>query len=203
MPEPTPSTLTDALRAYGNAFLKPIARQLHRWRVHPDTITFVGLGVVFVACVAIARGDFPLGGLILLLGLPLDALDGAVAREMQRKGQFGAVLDSALDRYADGFIFASLSYYFSVQGRPEWLIVSQSALIGTFAVSYLRAKGEGVGLVVKIGLFSRVERTLIMIPMLILPALLEAGVLVLAIGTQATALQRLWYIYKTLKTKGE
>jgi phosphatidylglycerophosphate synthase len=203
MPELTPTTLTDVLRQNGNALLKPIARQLHRWRVHPDTITFVGLGVVFVACLAIAQGRFPLGGFILLMGLPLDALDGAVAREMERKGQFGAVLDSALDRYADGFIFASLSYYFAMQGQSEWLIVSQVALIGTFAVSYLRARGEGVGLMVKIGLFSRVERTLIMIPMLLLPALLEAGLLVLAIGTQATALQRLWYIYKTLKAKGE
>lgn len=199
----SPKTLTDSARALANGIVSPIGALLARWRVHPDTLTILGTIMVLVACVPIASGQFTLGAIILMLGLPFDVLDGAVARAMNRQGKFGALLDSSLDRYADGFIFAALSYYFAVQNRPEWLIMSQAALLGTFLVSYLRARAEGIGVVVKIGLFSRMERTAIILPMLLLPSLLELGVLVLAIGTNVTTMQRFWYVYKTLKDRGE
>jgi phosphatidylglycerophosphate synthase len=171
--------------------------------VHPDAITFLGLLVVAVACTFIAQGQFALGGIILLAGLPLDAVDGAVARAMQRQGRFGAVLDSTLDRYADGFIFIALGYYFAQQDRFEWLLIALLAGVGTQAVSYVRARADGVNLNVTIGLFTRMERVAVILVMLLVPSLLEIGVLILAIGTNFTALQRLFFVYKMLDEQGE
>ncbi|MCU0514117.1 MAG: CDP-alcohol phosphatidyltransferase family protein [Anaerolineae bacterium] len=211
MTVPPPITLTDRLRRLVAAPLNSVAGWLHRRGIHPDMITTAGLVIVLVASLFIARGELQTGALILIAGLPLDALDGAVARIMQRQGHFGAVLDSTLDRYADGFIFAALSYHFAVQGRLEMLVLAQLAAIGSFGVSYVRARADEVDVSVRVnvGLFTRLERLAVIVAMLLMPglllipALLDIGMLILAVGTNITTLQRLWYVYRTLKRRGE
>ena len=148
---------------------------------------------------------------MLILSFPLDAVDGAVARAMNRSSVFGMVLDSTLDRYADGFIFASLSYYFAVQDRFDMMGLSLLALVGSFLVSYVRARADDakVGVVTKVGLFTRVERVVVILVMILGVGLskqllfLEIGVLILAIGTNFTALQRLLFVYTALKNRGD
>lgn len=197
------NTLTDSVRAITNSLMTTIGLRLYRMGIHPDWITIAGLIVVFVGTTAIGAGQLQLGGFILLCGLPLDALDGAVARAMNRKDVFGAVLDSTLDRYADGFIFAGLSYYFAVHDRFELLLLSLAAGMGSFLVSYVRARAEGVGLSVKIGWFSRLERVTVILLMLLIPinGILELGVLILAVGSNISGVQRLWYVYHHLKNR--
>lgn len=198
-------TLTDRIRQITGSITSYLGMTLHRAGVHPDALTVMGLILVMIAAVFIGQGQTQLGGLILVLGLPLDALDGAVARAMQRKDRFGAVLDSTLDRYADGFIFVGLSYYFAVQDRYEMMLLALLALLGSFLVSYVRARAEGIGLSLKEGLFTRFERVLIILIVLLIPIpnLLEIGVVVLAVGTNFTGLQRLWFVYRTLHQKEE
>ena len=181
---------------------------LHRLGIHPDTITIIGLVVVGIAALLIGNGELQLGGVVLLIGLPLDAVDGAVARAMKRTDSFGQMLDSTLDRYADGLIFGALSYHFAVQDAHGLMLLALAALIGSFMVSYTRARAEGIDVVVKIGWFSRLERVAIILPMLLLPdvfglPLLEIGTVVLAVGTNITGVQRLWFVYKTLKDREE
>ncbi len=171
---------------------------LHRLGIHPDTITIAGLVVVVVAAVFIGRGDFQLGGVILILGLPLDALDGAVARAMERTGKFGSVLDSTLDRYADALIFGGLSYYFAVHDQYDYLLLALAALTGAFLVSYVRARAGEAGLSVKVGLLDRFVRVMIILAALLVPPLLPLGLWILAIGTNVTAFQRLWYVYRKM-----
>lgn len=194
-----PVTLTDQARALTRGLTARAGMALHRAGVHPDTITLAGLAVVAAAAVLIGRGELPAAGVVLLAGLPLDALDGAVARAMQRQDRFGGVLDSTLDRYADAFIFGGLSYHFAVQGRFEMMLAALAALIGSFVVSYVRARAGEAGLSVKIGLFDRFVRVIIILVSLFIPALLEVGVLALAVGTNLTGLQRLWYVYRNIK----
>jgi CDP-diacylglycerol--glycerol-3-phosphate 3-phosphatidyltransferase len=193
-----PVTLTDQARALTRGLTARAGMALHRAGVHPDTITLAGLAVVAAAAVLIGRGELPAAGVVLLAGLPLDALDGAVARAMQRQDRFGGVLDSTLDRYADAFIFGGLSYHFAVQGRFEMMLAALAALIGSFVVSYVRARAGEAGLSVKIGLFDRFVRVIIILVSLFIPALLEVGVLALAVGTNLTGLQRLWYVYRNI-----
>lgn len=191
-----PSTLTDYVRALTGGVVTRVGEALYRARIHPDYITVLGLVVVMIASWFIARGQLQLGGLILLLGLPLDALDGAVARAMQRRDKFGGLLDSTLDRYADSLIFAALGYYFASQDQLDYLLLALASLIGSFVVSYVRARAGEAGIAVKEGLFTRLERVAILLPSLLVPPLLAPGMWILAIGTNFTGLQRVWFVYK-------
>ena len=204
-------TLTDRLRKLTDAPLKAVARSVARLGLQPDWITIAGLLLAALASVFIARGAFLAGGFLLLLSLPLDALDGAVARAMQRKTVFGMVLDSTLDRYADAFIFAALGYYFAESGRLDMLLAALAGLTGSFLVSYVRARADDVkvGVSATIGWFSRLERVALLLCAILAAGWLESdtpleiGLLVLAVGANATALQRLWHVYGTLRDRGD
>ena len=195
---PSPVTFTDRMRALTSGLTTRAGMAVYRMGIHPDTITVIGLIVVALASVCIALGQLQLGGVLLVISLPLDALDGAVARAMQRKDRFGAVFDSTLDRYADGLIFGSLAYYFAGRGESLNLVLALASLMGSFVVSYVRARAGEADLSVKIGLFSRFERVITLLLMLLVPPLLTLGLWVLAIGTNITGVQRLWYVYKHL-----
>ncbi|MCE2471524.1 MAG: CDP-alcohol phosphatidyltransferase family protein [Anaerolineae bacterium] len=211
MPEGAPHTLTDRLR---KLTMRPVNRcggALARLGIHPDWVTVAGLALVAVAAISLARGELLAGGLILLVSLPLDALDGAVARAMGRTGAFGMVLDSTLDRYADGLIFGALGYYFAAQGRLDMLALALAALAGSYLVSYVRARADDakVAVATTVGLFTRMERVVVILIMTLGSGLLgstlplEIGILLLALGTNLTALQRLRHVYSTLKNRGE
>ena len=120
---------------------------------------------------------------------------------MKRSDRFGALLDSALDRYADAAIFAGLGYYFADRVQLELLVLAFAALMGSYSVSYVRARAEGLGVDVKVGLFSRLERIAIILIMLFVPQLLPVGLVILAIGTNFTSVQRLIYVYRVLKQR--
>ena len=211
MPDALQQTLTDRLRKLTQNPLDRCASALAGLGVDPDWITIAGLLMVAFAAVFLAQGEFLVGGLILVLSLPLDALDGAVARSIGRSDAFGMVLDSTLDRYADGFIFAAFSYYFAANERLDMLMLALAALVGSFLVSYVRARADDVGVGVRttVGFFTRLERVIVTLVMTIGSGLLEStlpleiGTLILALGTNITALQRLWYVNKTLKDRGD
>ena len=169
---------------------------LHRLGVSADAITIAGLLLTLLAALLIADGQLQQGGLLLLLSLPLDALDGAVARAAARSDSFGGVLDSTLDRYADAALFAALGYYFAGLGQMDSLALALLALVGSYGVSYVRARAGEAGISLRDGLFTRLERVVVLLLALLIPALLLPGLWLLALGTNLTALQRLWLVYR-------
>ncbi|MCY4024395.1 MAG: CDP-alcohol phosphatidyltransferase family protein [Anaerolineaceae bacterium] len=178
---------------------RPLARvglALHRLGVSADAVTLAGFALTLLAAFLIARGSLQGGGLLLLISLPLDALDGAVARAAQRDSRFGGVLDSTLDRYADAAMFAALVYYFASLGQREHLALALLALIGSYGVSYVRARAGEAGIELREGLFTRLERVLVLLLALLIPGLLLPGLWLLALGSNLTALQRLWLVYR-------
>lgn len=191
------NTLTDRARYYTRNVTGTLGRKLHEMGVHPDAITALGLVIVAIAAYVASQGQFFWAGVIMLLGTPLDALDGAVARAMQRKGKFGALFDSTLDRYADGFIFVALAYYYAVWGDERVMLLSMAALLGSLMVSYVRARAEGLNVDCKVGLLTRMERIVILLAAL-LTGWVEIGLWILAIGTHLTVIQRVWYVYRQL-----
>lgn len=200
-PQP-PVTLSDRARHLFSGVLQWAGMRMVKWGVHPDTITIVGLGIVAIAAVAIGMGALQWGGVILLFSLPLDALDGATARAMKRVGNFGAILDSTLDRYADGLIFGALMIYFAGSAAPDRQLgmgLALASLIGSFVVSYVRARAGEAGISVKNGWFTRFERVVVLLAALLIPPLFWVGLGVLAVGTNVTAVQRLWTVYRHLK----
>ncbi len=195
------NTLTDRMRYHTRGLTTSLGTRLYRMGVHPDAITAFGLVIVAIAAYIASQGHFFWAGVILLLGMPLDALDGAVARAMQRQDKFGALFDSTLDRYADGFIFMALAYHSSVWGNERVMLLSMAALLGSLLVSYVRARAEGLDVDCKVGLLTRMERVFILLAML-LTGWIEIGLWILAVGTHLTVIQRVWYVYRILSRQG-
>ncbi len=198
-----PGTLSERLRQQAKPLTTWLGQQGARLGIHPDVVTILGLIVVLIAAWIAAQGAFLLSGIVLILGMPLDTLDGAIARAMNRQNRFGALLDSTLDRYADGAMFFGLAYYFAAHGQLNEMILAITALIGAFAVSYVRARAEGLDIgSIKEGAFDRVVRTLILIVML-LTGLVVPGLVILAVGNHFTAIQRMVIVYRATRNEGK
>ncbi len=186
-------TFTDILRARFKGVLEPIAGFLNRLGLMPNTATLIGLFGTVIGSFFLAMGHITVGGIILLVAAPIDALDGTMARLRGMSSEFGAFVDSVTDRYAELFIFGGLLVYFVL--RQEWLgvFLIYLAASGSVLVSYVRARAQSVGFETKIGIFSRVERYLVLIPCLIFnQPLIAAGVI--ALFANITALQRILHV---------
>jgi CDP-diacylglycerol--glycerol-3-phosphate 3-phosphatidyltransferase len=186
--EPKP-TLTDMLRVWFKGLLDPVAAFLNRLGLAPNTLTLMGLAGNMVGAIFLSQGQFLVGGLIVLLMGPIDALDGPMARLRGEPSEFGAFVDSVTDRYNELTILAGLLWYFLVQGNMVTSGLIFAAAAGSVLVSYMRARGEALGFQVKGGILTRVERYLVLVPSLILgfPAV---GVAIIAVLANLTALQR-------------
>lgn len=195
---PPPATLSDRLRERFRGVTDRAGAFGVARGIHPDAVTIAGTLTVALASVFIAQGQFGLGALIVILGAPLDVWDGAIARAMGRTDRFGALLDSTLDRFADGFLMLGLIVYFSGRGEGALVIVAGLALIGAFGVSYVRARAEGLRIPCKEGAFSRTERMIVLI-LALLTGWVVPGVIVLAIGNTLTALQRVLVVYRATR----
>ncbi len=193
------ATLSDWLRLRTASVTARIGRAGHQLGLSPDVVTIVGTLIVVGAAVLIGAGHFSAAGIVLIVSMPLDVLDGAIARAMQRRNRFGALLDSTLDRFADGLLLLGLMVYFGQNGQTAALVVSGLALIGAYAVSYVRARAEGLGIACKDGIFSRLERTIVLIAAL-LTGWVVPGVIILAVGSNLTALQRVLLVYRATRS---
>lgn len=186
-------TFTDRLRKWFKRPLDGFAGGLARLGCTPMTVTVIGLIGNVIAAVAIAMGHIQIGGLIMLVAWPIDALDGALARLTGSASDWGAFADSLTDRYAEYLIFAALLYRFSLQGDTIIAMVVFAAAAGSLLVSYARARAEAQGYSAKEGLMSRVERYLVLVPSLIFNVA-SWGIWILAVLANLTALQRVWIV---------
>lgn len=188
-----PKSLSDHARTFFRAPFEPIAIFLNRKGVRPNTITLWGLVGQIIGAICIATGHVMLGGLVILLTAPFDFLDGMMARLRKEPSDFGAFIDSVTDRYSELFLFGGLLYYFTIQG--DWIscLGIYMAAAGSQMVSYARSRAESLGFDAKIGLLTRFERYLVMVPALVFNIPM-VGVWILAVLTNFTALQRIFYV---------
>src|SRR4051794_35272527 len=106
-------------RALVSYVVKPTARFLLRIGVTPNAVTVAGtVGVIFGALYFGARGYLVTGALVVTFFALTDALDGTMARMRGGTGKFGALLDSSMDRIADGAVFGAVAYYLAGQHNP-------------------------------------------------------------------------------------
>lgn len=184
-------TLTDFLRARLKGTLDAIGAVLNGWGVLPIQMTYLGLFGHALGAFFLAQGQLTYGGLIIFLLAPVDALDGTMARLRGEPSQWGAFVDSTVDRYSELFVFGALIYYFAWQGDGLATLFAFLAASGSVLVSYIRARAQALGFDIKIGMFSRFERYLVLIPSLVfnLPML---GLAIIAAGAHITALQRIF-----------
>ena len=167
-----------------------IAKLLVRLGVPADVLTVAGLGFSFYAAARILGDDYFSAGWMLLLSGFLDMLDGAVARESGKSGAFGGILDSSLDRYGDGAVLCALVIHGMQLTQYAFALWAASALVGSFSISYVRARAECETENCRVGFWERGER-LVLICLGLFFSNLGAAVCILGVGTHWTVFQRL------------
>ena len=184
--------------------------------ITPNTITITGFIInVLVAILVIYSAIYQpnnlsligfAGAMVLFAGL-FDMMDGRVARVGGMQSNFGALLDSTLDRYSELITLFSLQFYFILHGWIWNGIVTFLAIVGSIMVSYVRARGEGLGIDVKVGFMQRPERVVVSAVGMILCWVcnslwaLAIPLMLIALLANITAFWRIAYCYKQLKNK--
>lgn len=190
-----------------NGYLRlmdPIAEWLVRRGVHPNTITVVGTLFCIAGGVLYGTGHIRSGGWLLGITALTDVLDGMVARRSNQTSDFGAFLDSSLDRVADGAVLGGLTVFYALDPLHQsvpMVVVCLAGIVGAFLTSYTRARAEALGLDAKVGMLQRPERVVLLsAPQaffgLTLNGWVLAGIIVvLAVTAWITVVQRIKYVY--------
>ncbi len=186
---------TEWARKVSRGIVEPLAKFLGHIGLSANALTILGALLSILVGVVIAQGHLRLGGALLIVAGAFDALDGTLARQMGQATKFGAFLDSTLDRLSESAVLLGLAWWYMGQpGRLEEML-AYITLFGSMWVSYVRARAEGIATECKVGLFTRVERAILIIAALIL-GLTVPALWILAVGTILTSLQRIWHVYR-------
>ncbi|MBW2062736.1 MAG: CDP-alcohol phosphatidyltransferase family protein [Deltaproteobacteria bacterium] len=188
-------TLTAWVEGWSHFIIDPISRLLSRLGIQPNLLSVIGFFAASAAGALIAAGYFFHGGWLFFLSGPFDALDGAVARTAGLESRFGAFLDSFLDRYSEAAVLFGILYWAIMHDSPVLVLLTFLTLVGSFMVSYARARAEGLNISCKVGLFTRLERFIVLAITLLTQQLL-IGLIILAFLSNFTALQRLFHVYR-------
>ncbi len=186
-------TFTDFLRVTFKWFLDPIGGFLNRIGLTPNSVTLLGVLGNIIAAFFIARGQITIGGIVMLIAWPIDALDGTMARLRGEASDWGAFVDSVSDRYSELIVLGALLYYFAMSNQHIAEVVTFAAAAGSILVSYVKARAEAQSFSAKEGLLTRAERYFVLGPSLAfnIPVI---GVWIIAILANFTALQRIWVV---------
>lgn len=193
-----PTTVTDRVRRWLAWLIEPATSVLLRLGVTPNAITLLGLLVNAGVGLIAAGGNLVAAGLLFLASGLFDGLDGALARRIGVTSKFGAFLDSTVDRYSEAFVLFGLLIYTGDRGLLLEQRLVYATLVGSLLVSYTRSRAEALGIECKVGLLTRLERYLILSATLILQ-LVTPGLLVLAVLTHVTVIQRVVHVWRTLR----
>ena len=191
----------------------PGARAFRAVGLTPNSITLLGFAVC-VAGAALTASGWPLyGGIVFLAGGILDLFDGALARLTGKASPFGALLDSVFDRLGEAALFVGLGLYYLLGDLPtgQLLLSMLAVLLGLVfsqGVSYLRARGEGLGAFTRSGIMTRTERVIILGAGLIVEGLAPVPVMVWVLWVIAgvscfTLFQRMFTIRGILEREQE
>ncbi len=187
--------LSDAARRWAAGFLQRTARIFLRLHITPNMLTLGAFWVVASVSVVIALGYFRWAGILLLLTVWFDAVDGTLARMSNQVTPFGAFLDSTLDRYAEGILYFGLLVYYTRHHQEIPILLIYLTIVGSLIISYARARAESVDIPVREGLLTRFERLAILVLGLVFNRV-EWALWILAPLTNFTAVQRIFIVWQ-------
>ena len=196
--------MLNGLRGAMTRLFTPLAKLLLRLGVSPDAVTIAGtLVVVTTALWAFPTGNLLLGTLIITVFVLTDSLDGVMARQAGRSGPWGAFLDSTMDRFGDGAIFAGLVLWFTAGGDDRLTaILALVCLVLGSIVPYARARAEGLGMTASGGIAERADRLVLVLVATALvgmgapTAVLTVVLVFLAVASAITIVQRMSKVYR-------
>ncbi|MDE2938360.1 MAG: CDP-alcohol phosphatidyltransferase family protein [Chloroflexota bacterium] len=187
----------------------PGARCFQAVGLTPNAITVLGFVVCIAAAWLVSNGWLLAGGIVFLVGGGLDMFDGALARMSGKASPFGALMDSVFDRLGEAALFVGMGLYFLRGGfggdsLTFYVAILLLALVFSQVVSYLRARGEGLGAFTRDGVMTRTERVIILGVGLIADGLTAFPLmpwilLAIAVVSCFTLFQRMWAIRSLLK----
>jgi len=175
---------------------KPLTAAIGRTRISPNFLTVTGLALTLGAAVLVWYGHFVTAAIVFTIGSVCDMLDGAVARLSAKVSPMGAFLDSTFDRVGEGAVLTAVALVYARDGNL-WLVgAAFVTMIGSFLVSYTRARAEALGLDCKVGLMTRPERLVLLGAGLLLQkfGVLAVVMYILAVLTAFTVLQRILHV---------
>ena len=202
-----PRTRSGREGARSAAEMRELARdRLIESRLTPNAISITGLIGNLIAAVLILEHHFVLAGVAFILGSLCDMFDGRYSRMSGKGSPFGAFLDSTLDRVEEGIVLAAVAVWFAQDGNDFAVGATVVAVVGSYMVSYTRARAEALGVGGKVGIASRAVRVVILSAGLVFAAgelvpdfdLLEPAIYVMAALTVFTALQRVLHVRRQL-----
>jgi CDP-diacylglycerol--glycerol-3-phosphate 3-phosphatidyltransferase len=185
-------------RAWSARIIEPIARFLGSLGLSPNAVTILGFFLTVAVAGVLASGRLLLAGILLIVTLAFDAVDGTLARISGQTTRFGAFLDSTLDRWAEVAMFVAIVWVYLRAGNDLGVILAVLALSMSLLVSYTRARAEGIGLECKEGILTRFERMVILILGLIAGQLIWALAIIAALAG-ITAVQRILVTWQGFK----
>lgn len=192
--------------------LSVVANKMVAIGITANMVTLFGFVVNLIAAFYFATGRLVTGGILILFGGSFDMIDGAVARAQRNPRASGALLDSVIDRYSEGFLLlGALIYFYSLKSLLG-IILAFSAWFGSILVSYVRARAEGLQVTCKVGLMQRPERIILLGAGTVLqgallhkyPFLQSTGMIllctlgILTLTSHITAIHRLIFSYQEL-----
>ena len=225
----TPEGVSDykaVAKRVAHQILDPIVRGMLALGLQPDHLTVLGFALSLGAGFSFAIGKFRVAATVALVAGVCDILDGQLARLGGKTTRFGAFLDSTLDRIAEAALFVGIAWYYIAQlvdmtinpGRVianaqhnlfplTFAVTALNAvlgLVGSFMVSYTRARAEGLGLECKVGWFERPERLVVLIVagFFGLGPVIPGMLIVLVVFSYATAIQRMAHVWKITRSSG-
>jgi CDP-diacylglycerol---glycerol-3-phosphate 3-phosphatidyltransferase len=189
------------------AEMRQLARnRLIESRLTPNAISVAGLIGNLIAAALILEHHFVLAGVAFILGSVCDMLDGRYSRMSGKGTPFGAFLDSTLDRIEEGVVLAAIAAWFAKSSDDVAVGATVLAVVGSYMVSYTRARAEALGVGGQVGIASRAVRVVILSAGLLLADeelvsgvdLLEPAIYVIAALTIFTTFQRVWHVRQQL-----
>jgi CDP-diacylglycerol--glycerol-3-phosphate 3-phosphatidyltransferase len=189
-----------------NARTARTRERLIQSRLTPNAISLTGLALNVLAAVLVFEDLFFLGGLAFVIGSICDTLDGRYSRMSGKGTQFGAFLDSTLDRVSEGVVLAAVAADFAEGGEDLAVAVTVIAVLASVMVSYTRARAEALGVTGDVGIAPRAVRVVILSIGLLFArgaslgdfSLLEPAVWVLAVLSIVTVFQRIFHVRTAL-----
>jgi CDP-diacylglycerol--glycerol-3-phosphate 3-phosphatidyltransferase len=181
-------------------------------RLTPNAISLTGFALNLGAAGLVVGRLFFLAGIAFIVGSIMDTLDGRYSRMSGKGSQFGAFLDSTLDRLEEGIVLTAVGAYFASQHNQTAVAAVVAAVLFSLMVSYTRARAEALGVQCKVGLATRPVRVVILSIGLVFARgasighfeLLAPTVYVLAVLSLLTTCQRIWHVRgELIKPAGE
>jgi CDP-diacylglycerol---glycerol-3-phosphate 3-phosphatidyltransferase len=186
-----------------------VRNRLIESRLTPNAISLTGFAGNLVAAALVWQRHFVLGAVAFVLGSVMDTLDGRYSRMSGKGTQFGAFLDSTLDRIEEGIVLTAVAAVFAKDHKEVAAAAVVVAVLASLMVSYTRARAEALGVECKVGLATRPVRVVLLSIGLIFAKgagigdfeLLAPSIYVMAALTIFTVFQRVLHVRNELSSE--